>query len=283
MQLPNSPVNAIKAEDVVQALRERYAAPEYAFLDQVRDATGYGGSRTADALVMGLWPSLGIHLHGFEVKVSRGDWRRELKEPEKAEAIGKFCHYFWIAAPAGIVPIDDLPSTWGLLELRGRRMQATKAAVFRDDAKPLTITQIAAIMRRASTTSPSEAAIHAAHQRGYDEGLKAAKESIRTTVELATNEAQRLKADIAQFETESGVRINNWHGGDLGRAVKRVLDGEGAVTRDLMTARQAAARFLDSTAGYLTANDVPRWYGDGKPGAVTRALEAELRAQETGA
>jgi len=32
---------------------------------------------------MDLWPSGGLEIHGHEVKVSRSDWLRELKEPEK--------------------------------------------------------------------------------------------------------------------------------------------------------------------------------------------------------
>ena len=56
----------------------RYAPPAYAFFEEVRAQTGYAAGGSADGLALSLWPSRGIELHGFEVKVSRSDWLREL-------------------------------------------------------------------------------------------------------------------------------------------------------------------------------------------------------------
>lgn len=69
-------------------LRERYQGRDWAFLLQVPDGTGMAKSRTADALAMGLWPSKGLNLHGFEVKASRSDWLAELaKQRENIRAL----------------------------------------------------------------------------------------------------------------------------------------------------------------------------------------------------
>jgi hypothetical protein len=87
------------AKELTKLLSERYKGPEYAFLPQVRNQTGYGntrdGIRTADGLALSLYPSRGIHLHGFEIKVSRSDWLTEKAFPAKADAIGKYCHFWW--------------------------------------------------------------------------------------------------------------------------------------------------------------------------------------------
>lgn len=80
------------SESVFELLRRRYPAPAWAFLEEVRNQTGYARTiRTADALAMSLYPSRGLHLHGFEVKVSRADWFRELNDPKKAEEIAAYC------------------------------------------------------------------------------------------------------------------------------------------------------------------------------------------------
>src|SRR4051812_18306594 len=81
------PQPRITARDLVAALERRVPRPEYVLLEQVRGATGIteGADRSADAIAMSVWPSRGLELHGFEVKVSRGDWLRELREPAKAE------------------------------------------------------------------------------------------------------------------------------------------------------------------------------------------------------
>ena len=78
---------ALKAADVIDLLRVKYPLPAFALLEQVADGTGARNYRWADALVMGVWPSRGYHLLGFEVKVSRSDWLHELHKPAKADAL----------------------------------------------------------------------------------------------------------------------------------------------------------------------------------------------------
>lgn len=124
---------------MLDLIHARYAkanagnGPRYVVAEHVRNQCGFGGYwgtvplRTADALVVDLWPSSGHLIHGFEVKVSRSDWLTELKDPEKAEAFKPYCDHWWLVVPdAGIVR-DDLPAGWGLLAvgkdgtLRARR------------------------------------------------------------------------------------------------------------------------------------------------------------------
>lgn len=76
----------MNAGDVVKALAAKYKAPEYAFFTDVRNSVGFSSRvRTADAMAMFLWPSRGLYMTGFEVKVSRADWKKELEQPEKAK------------------------------------------------------------------------------------------------------------------------------------------------------------------------------------------------------
>jgi hypothetical protein len=149
---------AIKADnrptsaDIRAALKRHYPHPEYGIVFEVAAATGWRANRHIDAMAMSLWPSRGLDLHGIEIKVDRGDWRREKKNPAKAEELAQFCDYFWVAAPDCVVPIAELPAAWGLLELRGTRIVITRpatktpsidggrallAAVFRAAARPV--------------------------------------------------------------------------------------------------------------------------------------------------
>lgn len=60
--------------DIINALAARYTAPEFAFLTEVRNSVGFSSKvRTADAMAMSLYPSRGLYMIGFEVKVSRAD------------------------------------------------------------------------------------------------------------------------------------------------------------------------------------------------------------------
>lgn len=279
MLLADSPAGKTTAGDVMQALRERYAAPEYALLGQVRDATGYGGNRTADAVALGLWPSRGIHLHGFEIKVYRGDWLRELKKPEKAEAVGQFCHYWWIVAPHGLIKVDELPSTWGLLELRGRRLQSARQAPFREDAMPADLPFIAAILRRAQATAPGQEELKAARLAGYKEGEAEGKKSAEYSLRLAKEQVDELEQRIQAFEQAAGVKLDRWNRGDIGAAVRRVLAGEsGAAAARLASARQAAITFLDQTHDFASRNDIP-WRRGEDPTPIADFVEECLPAE----
>src|SRR5690606_13620651 len=96
-------------------LRERHSGGHWAFVLQVPDGTGSNKGRTADALAMGLWPSKGLDLHGFEIKATRADWLREIDDPTKAEAFAKYCDYFWLVCAPGVADLPELPASWGML------------------------------------------------------------------------------------------------------------------------------------------------------------------------
>lgn len=101
-------------------LRKRYPTPEWAFMCQVRNATGFPQTtRYADAMAFNLYPSRGLEILGFEIKVARADWLKEKDTPDKAEPIARHCDRWWIVAPNGIVRKDELPAGWGLMEVEG--------------------------------------------------------------------------------------------------------------------------------------------------------------------
>lgn len=72
-------------------------------------------SRRIDALAIGL-TSARKGLDGFEVKISRADWLKELDQPAKADPWFQHTHRWWVAAPsAAIVHPEELPEGWGLM------------------------------------------------------------------------------------------------------------------------------------------------------------------------
>lgn len=139
----------MKAQDIRDALSRKFCAPEYALFFEVGDATGGRARRWADALAMGLWPSRGLALQGFEIKVSRSDLKSELKNPAKAESIARYCRYWWLATPPGLVKDDELPDGWGLYEVHPQGLRVVKAAPVLSE-QPISPEFLAAILRRAS-------------------------------------------------------------------------------------------------------------------------------------
>lgn len=138
----------ITAADVKLALRDYYPPGEYAVAYEVARGTGVMARRHLDMIAMNLWPSRGHTINGIEVKVSRSDWRREKAEPAKAEEIAQFCDYFYVAAPIGVIPKDEIPDGWGHLEYRLGKIRQTKAAT-KLSAKPVDRHFVAAFVRSA--------------------------------------------------------------------------------------------------------------------------------------
>jgi hypothetical protein len=113
----------MREADLIRMLHARYHkkrtpgnGPSAVVLPQVRSHAGFDARRTCDALVMQLWPSMGLHLEGFEIKCSRSDWLRELKDPDKADEFAQWCDkWYLLVSDRSIVKPDELPEGWGLM------------------------------------------------------------------------------------------------------------------------------------------------------------------------
>lgn len=167
---PRTP-KSVTAFEMNVSLAKHFAHPVYGIVFEVAKATGFGANRHIDALAMGLWPSRGMEIVAIEVKVSRSDFRRELKQPEKAEELAQFCDRFYIASPEGMIGLNELPPNWGLLERReSGAIMETKPAL-RLDAKPVSRNLLAAVMRAANrprSVEETNAAVAAIKQEHDD-------------------------------------------------------------------------------------------------------------------
>lgn len=144
----------MRAAQIYDAIVAAHQPPEWAVLAEVGDATGGRASRRADAVALNLWPSRGLEIRGFEIKVSRSDLRREFEDPSKADAVGAYCHTWCLATPVGLVKTGDpIPAVWGLFEVgedgagRFKRLPTSRPA---SDVKEPTRLFMAAIARAAA-------------------------------------------------------------------------------------------------------------------------------------
>ncbi len=121
---------SVTSSDILVGLRKRYAAPEWRLFPEVRNGTGWAReSGIADAVAMNVWPSGGYAIHGIEIKVSRGDWLREARDPAKNVGVRQFCDAWWIAVPdAAIVRVGELPAEWGMLVVADGAVRTTVKA-----------------------------------------------------------------------------------------------------------------------------------------------------------
>lgn len=250
---------------VFRALKIRYPDGQYALLPQVADATGSSQSRWADAIAFGLWPSRGLEIEGFEIKVSRSDWLSELSNHSKSSAVQRFCHRWWIVAGSrDIVKPEELPVTWGLIVPRGEN--SLEARVKAPLLKPKSISRkfCAAVMRRASEANTnyiisikekmyeevreeSEKMAVVRAKREIADDLYSAEEKIRSLEQNIRNLNWRIQRYEA-IEKATGIPLSQYDYSNLIRAM-------GAKSID------AAARTFEGSIHHIKkcAEDMEGW------------------------
>jgi hypothetical protein len=135
-----------KTRVILEMLKLRHAPPEWAHFAEMQQATG-GPSGAMDFFAMNVWKSKKYRRIVYEIKVSRGDFARELANPKKREFAETLAHECFFATTPGLVQIDEIPEGWGLVELTKGGMRRKKHAKQRDPGD-LHISFIAALARR---------------------------------------------------------------------------------------------------------------------------------------
>lgn len=231
-----APARILDAGGVERLCRLHFEPPHFAFLTQVRNGTGYSRRqvRTADAIAMGTWPSRGIFLHGIEIKVSHSDFVAELKNPEKAEDVARYCHFWWLAiSRPEVAPLNEVPPNWGLLvaSADGTKMKVVRDATKKDAAAPDHLL-LAAIMRRLSQDY-----VHIDTLREWKDKARCDLEQtadrnskyLRESAERGLKEQSEL---LAKIHETIGCHINNWSFPDFKRtyALAKRINENGPTT-----------------------------------------------------
>jgi FtsZ-binding cell division protein ZapB len=187
--------------DILSALQSTmWPSPAYSWLFEVQDATGRRTRRRADAVVCSCWPSNGLWLAGLEVKVSKSDWKRERSDPGKSWAIGRHCHYWWLATPDGLVDPSEVPEAWGLVTVDDHGKNHVRKQAPRREPEQLTLDFVASLFRNAADSFQStltRAVSTAKHE--MEERLK--PEAIQEQIDALTTKASRLESAERQWES----------------------------------------------------------------------------------
>lgn len=212
-----APNKKVSSHDIKLGIRNSFASGYQTFFEVGND-TGTRVTRHADAVSIGIWPSTGHRIHGFEVKVSRADFANEMKNGDKAEAIFQFCHHWSLATPPGLVRVDELPPNWGLVTFDGRTLRTVKSA---PRLAPVAMTPgfVAALVRRAGEADA--------------ELIKAAEQKITRDIEGRFKErADRMLTehrDRRIREAEEAVKLVDRLKADLGESWLSEYSAEGIV------------------------------------------------------
>lgn len=159
--------------DIIHRLRRRYGGQvgsgsmrtvRYVGAAHVRYGP-FAPSCIADFLVQDTWgnygPESGRHpILGFEVKVSRSDYLRELKDLSKSEPFRLVCTEWYVVVSDRAIVRDDLPDGWGLLVANSRGLMCVQKSAINPTPEPVPRGLMAGFLRavavQAAVAPPSD-------------------------------------------------------------------------------------------------------------------------------
>jgi hypothetical protein len=272
---PPTPTEA----EVIELLRAKLTKPgnggsgEYAFLHHVRNGAGFDANRTFDVIAVSLWPSRGLTIDAYEIKVSRSDWQRELAHPDKAEAACRVADRFTMVMPAGMALPGELPPTWGLIEvtggkpdggvMTGRKLRTVVAAPMLRDGntaeRPISRSLLVGLLRAAdgvvlgkkSDVDGDRDAIRRAAAREAAEDAAAA---MQDRIDRLQEERDKARDVLARFERVLGRGLTSAYldreqllkrAEDAATAIRAVLAGDQRIDAARHRAREIARELRD--------------------------------------
>ena len=181
--------DADKAYQLGELVRARHAqlgngdsagevAGRWVVLDEIRNGAGFQASRSADYVAVGLWPSDGLRIIGYEVKASRGDLKRELADPTKAAESGAYCDEWWLVVwERKMLEGFTIPDEWGILarsDVGDDELKVVRKAPKREPGLTVDRHILATLLRASVRATPGAwklaEAIRTASRRSRDEG-----------------------------------------------------------------------------------------------------------------
>ena len=214
-------------------LAERYPDDRWALFFNVPDSVGVAQNRRADAIAAGLWKTVGHDLHGFELKISRGDWLRELSKVHKADPFLARCDYWWlVTADTSIAKLEELPACWGwLAATRGGLRVQRPAARLPQPADKIDRLFALGLFRKLKQEQGKEQPKLPLTQAAVDAYEERVAHEVRLQVRAQVNGYEQLKARVSAFEQRSGIALDSWRAGRMGDVVRQImaLDHDGGL------------------------------------------------------
>lgn len=202
----------MNSSEIKEALKNQYCQPEWILGFEVPNATGGLSKRRADAVAMNLFPSKNYEIRGFEIKVSKSDLKRDLDNGSKSNEVAKYCDYWFLVTPKGLVKDELLPATWGVIEFDGQKLRQ-KVKPQRIEKVPMSASFAAALMQTQSRNIWQEinATIKTRVQEATQDKLQSERQGWEQRNISLKRDYDEIMARIGIIKEETGLDlINMW-------------------------------------------------------------------------
>lgn len=245
-----------QSQAIYRLISNKYERMGYSVLPQVRNKPGTDDIRTADALAISQSALRDTSFIGFEIKVSKSDFRTELANPQKADEIAQFCNKWYVVAPRGVIPVKELPENWGLLEATKTQLRITKKAIDLPCVPP-TREFVAMIVRKVE----NDKSLEKEYWRGFQEGKEQESGWRKDSQNRRDERLKTLEEAMKEFYKHTGINIIYWDKEDAKKIGKIVaLIRQGGITQDIKRMEERASQILEllkDALQELEANPLP--------------------------
>ncbi len=261
----------ITADAVKSLITRRHdtTGGEWAVFLELRNGTGWvGQTRSIDVFAMNTWPSGKFRRVGYEVKISRSDFLREMKDPDKRAWAMEVCNEFWFAAPSGVIQPGELPDGCGLLIVtqKGGGLRTIKVAPQRD-VRDLDMREMAAIARQSC---------HSEFLSGVRWRFAGREITDEELGKIVTAERSYLEQDEFQRRVEKAVEQKMDFFGDALRSHAEALKSAGCEPPPWML--NGSLHFMDKSTHQWSAEAWVR--ANVSPGPALSGIETAKREVE---
>lgn len=190
------------------ALRKKYSPPEWALFYEFQVKQG---GRRADCIALNTWPSRDFKVIGFEIKASRSDWKREMRESAKNDMfVGQCDEFYLVTAKKGILKDGELPNGWGHLRLTGSGLRKEEQSNLTEaQDQPMKKAFWAKLAAKAFDDGVPNERINAAKRQGFKEGKERASNTTDYSIQRLRRKAEKWDEvkdsplDLLSFDTDT--------------------------------------------------------------------------------
>jgi hypothetical protein len=217
-----APHEKVTTGGLMDLLSKRYPRDRYALFFDVPDNVGTNQHRRADAIAIGCWGSVGRLIEGFELKASRADWLREVSHVTKADPFIERCDKWWLVTSSPtIARLEEIPACWGWMAATKGGLRVQKPAVqLPQDAKTIHRLFAIGLLRKMQDSLLDEPTVLQRLKEAREVREVEIAEKVRQGITRANREAIEIKDKVQKFERESGIKLDDWRMGNVGKLVR---------------------------------------------------------------
>lgn len=198
----------MKGVNLLELVRKRHDGDGWLVFTELGNKPGTYADRYADAFALGVWASKKYEAHLFEIKISREDVKRELRDPTKVEGVGKYATHWWLViSNQDIIRDIVVPEAWGIL-MPATRGGSTMLTVLRKAPKqtphPFSPMFAISLVRNMAKNYKSNADYERLREE-RDAALEKREPVPLPTDRAKDSEIAQLKRELA--ESREGIRL----------------------------------------------------------------------------